>query len=220
MESMERTALTSQDYPTEQCQYGRVCTTGRGWVGLVRMSVVGLMLFTASCGKTSVADEAVNINLDAGSINLFGFYNGMPKADAEALAAHYGLEADAYTFEEISATHEVYGMYFSLDDIRRISNAPDAVDTFEDFVRFLLRSPMFKISKPTRFVNLTSHSYSCTTSDGVEFKLSLGGDKCELHDPERFIEAQEATIEEETLDEIKERFHPAILREIEEVDYE
>lgn len=208
MKSMARTACARRDNLTGQ---------GSGWGRLVRMAAVGVMLVAAFSGTKSVAEEAVDINLDAGSINLFGFYNGMPKADAEALAAHYGLEADAYTFKEAPGTHEVCDMYFSLDDIRRISNVPDTVDTFEGFVRFLLRSPVFKILKPTKFVNLTSHTYSCMTSDGVEFKLSKGGGKCELLDPERYIEAQKATVIDRPRMGI---YSGGIANEIEENDYD
>jgi hypothetical protein len=208
MKSMARTAWARRDNLTGE---------GNGWCRLVRMAAVGVMLVAAFSGTKSVAGEAVNINLDAGSINLFGFYNGMPKADAEALAAHYGLEADAYTFKEAPGTHEVCDMFFALDDIRRIVNVPDTVDTFEDFLRFLFRSPMFKISKPIKFKNLNPSGYSCTTSDGVEFKLNKVTGRCNLSDPERYIEAQKATLIDRPRMGI---YSGGIANEIEENDYD
>ena len=131
MKSMARTVLARQDNLTGSCKYARERAMGIGWGRLVRMGVIGLMLIAAFSTKTSVAEESVSINHNSGSINLCGFYTGMPKAEAEALAAHYGMEVDDWTFKEIPETHEVYEMNFSMDDIRRIANAPDTIDTFE-----------------------------------------------------------------------------------------
>lgn len=237
MKSMARTVSARQDNLTGQCKYARRRTGGIVGGRLVRMGAIGLMLLAAFSTKTSVAEEAVNINLDAGSINLFGFYNGMPKADAEALAAHYGIEVKDWTFkvipeeewivDEIPETYEVYEMNFSLDDIRRISNVPDTVDTFEDFVRFLFRSTTLKISKPTPSMDLNSYSFHCTTSDGVEFKMNDANSSCKLYAVRRYREAhEEATrkklkaIGSETLDDIRARYRQGIENEIGEKDYD
>ncbi len=129
------------------------------WTKMRRMAAVGWMMLAmvvglvlTGCGNNRLLSKAKAAE-KAGNINFFGFYTGMPREDADALAAHYGLTGikiggiakwqfelagafigidDTSMFHENPETHEVYAMLFSLQDVQRITKGPN---TFKELAQ-------------------------------------------------------------------------------------
>ena len=126
----------------------------------------------------------------AGSINFFGFYTGMPKADAEALAAQYGIEPTENTRQDtIQAnvvTHEVYAFFFSFDDVLRITKGPNSIEE-----EILIVADQLQATSMRDYSNhnLSPRSFSFSTRKGIELRLD---DRwCFITDRPRLIKANE-----------------------------
>lgn len=115
-----------------------------GYMGVLGCSEGGIL--NSDGGIRSLFAKAEKAE-KSGNINFFGFYTGMPMADAEALAAHYGIQQEEYgsglfgimdfwgiptrTFDENVETHEVCRMRFNLKQVRSITRGGN---TFRELV--------------------------------------------------------------------------------------
>jgi formylglycine-generating enzyme required for sulfatase activity len=126
-----------------------------------------------------------------GAINFCGFYTGMPMADAEALAAHYGLKDGEGMFEENVGTHEVYSMHFSLHGVRRITKGGNSFKELAQAVANRVGSMQHKggWGEP--------EWYEYKTIDGVTVTMSERNG-CRIHDAPRAKAAENATSAEMT----------------------
>ena len=125
-----------------------------------------------------------------GAINFCGFYTGMAMADAETLAAHYGLKDGEGTFEENAGTHEVYSMHFSLHGVRRITKGGNSFDELAQAVANRVGSMQHKggWGEPGW--------YEYKTIDGVTVKMDQRNG-CHIHDAPRAEAAERAQQEVE-----------------------
>lgn len=58
---------------------------------------------------------------EKGNVNFFGFYLGMPRNHAEALALHYGLESNEWRYFDSK-------LWFSLKSVRRITKGGNSAE--------------------------------------------------------------------------------------------
>ena len=82
----------------------------------------------ADANIRAIFEKAKTAKEKTGTINFCGFYTGMSKKDAEALAAYYGLQEGEGSFEYNPETHEAYSMRFTLQGTRRITKKGDTFD--------------------------------------------------------------------------------------------
>ncbi len=100
---------------------------------------------------------------ETGRLNFFGFYTGMSKEDADALASQYGLDLDMDHFKESPKTHEVYQMDFTLEEVQLITKGPNSFEELTPIVAKELRR-----SGRTLNETKTWRQYVYVSTDGVE----------------------------------------------------
>ena len=124
---------------------------------------------------------------EAGNINFFGFYTGMPEDDLVALAQHYGFgntdESELFYSDNVE-THEVYSFRVTLKGVRRITKAGN---TFEELAQAVAN----------QVGNLQGHDsyYSYETID--EVSLLMDQRECSIYDSPRAKEAKMAVQRQE-----------------------
>lgn len=122
-------------------------TTGV-WEWMCMVGTVVLLLVATGCGSRDPLRAKAEAAEKAGNINFFGFYTGMPREDADVLAARYGLTGlqvggmmkmaldfelgmlgldGSAMFHENLETHEVYAMLFSFKDVQRLTGVTGTV---------------------------------------------------------------------------------------------
>jgi len=94
-----------------------------------------------------------------GNVNFCGFYTGMSRADADALAAHYGLKTGEGTF----VGNPVHTLQFTLHGVRRITKGGNTFDELAQAVANRIGSMKH---------DWQSDSYEMKTIDGVFVTMS------------------------------------------------
>jgi formylglycine-generating enzyme required for sulfatase activity len=145
------------------------------------------------CDRVASFDKA-QAAADAGNINFFGFYTGMPMEDAEKLAARHGLQFDVLIPEELlhndkksafwvdMATDEVFTMFFTLKDIRQITKGPSTLNELAQVVANQVGD-----LEPTG-----QDAWKYETIDGVSLKIGKSG--CRIHDAPRAKKARAQAV--------------------------
>ncbi len=83
-----------------------------------------------------------------GRINFCGFYTGMPEADAEILAQHYGLKSEEWSCECLG--EEVAGVYFTLQGLQRVTKSGHS---FEELVWVVSDHVGYLSPEPIKYAN-------------------------------------------------------------------
>lgn len=118
------------------------------WKAFGAAGLVALLVVATGCGSRDPLMAKAKAAEKAGNINFFGFYPGMPREDADVLAARYGLQGlqvggmmkmaldfelgmlgldGSAMFHENPETHEVYAMLFSFKDVQRLTGVTGTV---------------------------------------------------------------------------------------------
>lgn len=85
------------------------------------LAVLVYLIWPGGDGAKALLAKAEKRTKAEGNVNFCGFYTGMPKADADALAAHYGLKEGEYEFFENPETHELYAFTFESVGVYRLT---------------------------------------------------------------------------------------------------
>lgn len=83
-----------------------------------------------------------------GRINFCGFYTGMPEADAEILAQHYGLKSGEWSCDCLGT--EVAGVYFTLQGLQRVTKSGHS---FEELVWVVADHVGYLSPEPIKYAN-------------------------------------------------------------------
>ena len=100
---------------------------------------------------------------ERGSVNFYGFYVGMPKADAETLVAHYGLGSGEFAFRG----DPVYFINLSLKSVRQITKGGNSYGELLQAVANRVGSMSYNEGWSQRYPY-----YTYKTIDGIVIAMS------------------------------------------------
>lgn len=150
----------------------------------------------ASQGVAAVFDKA-KAAADDGSVDFFGFYPGMDRADLDALVAYYGLKEGEWAAEG----DPVHDIQFTLKGVRRVTRGGNTYDELEEAVANRVGDLQYntKPGLPTMWREyktidgvLVTMSEAAVPSEGIPAGLRLADGFAEVERMEKNLVARRA----------------------------
>ena len=150
----------------------------------------------ASQGVVAVFDKA-KAAADDGSVDFFGFYPGMDRADLDALVAYYGLKEGEWAAEG----DPVHDIQFTLKGVRRVTRGGNTYDELEEAVanrvgdlRYNTKPGLPTMWREYKTIDgvLVTMSEAAVPSEGIPAGLRLADGFAEVERMEKNLVARRA----------------------------